>query len=193
MTLHEAENAIIEEFSMYEEWLDKYEYLIELGKAIGAITMGCGAGAFLGGTAGLCFFIMCCTGLNPMGPVMMGLFPLAPLLLFIVCVPTRLLTGFFCGLIYKGLRKTRMPASLPVAVAGISAPAMNTILFLTTLTAFFFNTEPMQQFTSGTGIQAVFTFIAAMAGTNAIIEIIVCPILIYAVSIALLRLNSRIK
>ena len=34
MTLVEAENAIIEEFSMYEEWLDKYEYLIELGKSL---------------------------------------------------------------------------------------------------------------------------------------------------------------
>ncbi|MGM9785878.1 MAG: SufE family protein [Candidatus Cryptobacteroides sp.] len=32
MTLQEAENAIVEEFSMYDEWLDKYEYLIELGK-----------------------------------------------------------------------------------------------------------------------------------------------------------------
>ena len=34
MTLLEAENAIVEEFSMYEEWLDKYEYLIELGKSL---------------------------------------------------------------------------------------------------------------------------------------------------------------
>ena len=34
MTLFEAENAIVEEFSMYEEWLDKYEYLIELGKSL---------------------------------------------------------------------------------------------------------------------------------------------------------------
>ena len=34
MTLIESENALIEEFSMYEEWLDKYEYLIELGKAL---------------------------------------------------------------------------------------------------------------------------------------------------------------
>ena len=34
MTLIEAENAIIEEFSMYEEWLDKYEYIIELGKSL---------------------------------------------------------------------------------------------------------------------------------------------------------------
>ena len=34
MDLREAENAIVEEFSMYEEWLDKYEYLIELGKSL---------------------------------------------------------------------------------------------------------------------------------------------------------------
>ena len=31
-TIEERKQAIIEEFSMYEEWLDKYEYLIELGK-----------------------------------------------------------------------------------------------------------------------------------------------------------------
>ena len=34
MNLKDAENAIVEEFSMYEEWLDKYEYLIELGKSL---------------------------------------------------------------------------------------------------------------------------------------------------------------
>ncbi len=33
-TLIEAENEIIEEFSMFDEWLDKYEYLIELGKSL---------------------------------------------------------------------------------------------------------------------------------------------------------------
>ena len=31
-SLAQAENEIIEDFSMYEEWLDKYEYLIDLGK-----------------------------------------------------------------------------------------------------------------------------------------------------------------
>ena len=31
-TLEEAKREIIEDFSMYDEWLDKYEYLIELGK-----------------------------------------------------------------------------------------------------------------------------------------------------------------
>lgn len=32
MTINEIEDQIIEEFSCYEEWLDKYAYLIELGK-----------------------------------------------------------------------------------------------------------------------------------------------------------------
>ena len=31
-TLEESKAAIIEEFSMFDEWLDKYEYLIEMGK-----------------------------------------------------------------------------------------------------------------------------------------------------------------
>lgn len=32
MTLSEAKQAVVEDFSMFDEWLDKYEYLIELGK-----------------------------------------------------------------------------------------------------------------------------------------------------------------
>ena len=31
-SLAEAQQDVIEDFSMYDEWLDKYEYLIELGK-----------------------------------------------------------------------------------------------------------------------------------------------------------------
>ena len=34
MTLKEKQQQIIDDFSMYEEWLDKYEYLIELGKSL---------------------------------------------------------------------------------------------------------------------------------------------------------------
>lgn len=31
-TLKEAEAEVVDSFSMYDEWLDKYEYLIDLGK-----------------------------------------------------------------------------------------------------------------------------------------------------------------
>jgi len=33
-SLQEIENEVVDEFSMFDEWLDKYEYLIELGKAL---------------------------------------------------------------------------------------------------------------------------------------------------------------
>ena len=36
MTLQEAKEKVIEEFSIYDEWLDKYEYLIGLGKELEA-------------------------------------------------------------------------------------------------------------------------------------------------------------
>jgi cysteine desulfuration protein SufE len=39
-TIQEVENEIIENFSMYEEWLDKYEYLIDLGKKLEAYPEG---------------------------------------------------------------------------------------------------------------------------------------------------------
>ena len=35
-TLEEVKQEIVDTFSMYDEWLDKYEYLIELGKSLEA-------------------------------------------------------------------------------------------------------------------------------------------------------------
>ena len=32
--MQDVENEIIDEFSLFDDWLDKYEYLIELGKAL---------------------------------------------------------------------------------------------------------------------------------------------------------------
>lgn len=34
MTIQEKQQAVIEEFSIFEDWLDKYAYLIELGKEL---------------------------------------------------------------------------------------------------------------------------------------------------------------
>ena len=40
MTLEEKKQQVIEDFSLYEEWLDKYEYLIELGKSLAPFPEG---------------------------------------------------------------------------------------------------------------------------------------------------------
>ncbi|MGM9791170.1 MAG: SufE family protein [Candidatus Cryptobacteroides sp.] len=34
-SLKEAKQSVVDDFAMYDEWLDKYEYLIELGKNLG--------------------------------------------------------------------------------------------------------------------------------------------------------------
>jgi len=34
MSIQEKEQQVIEDFSVYDEWLDKYEYIIELGKSL---------------------------------------------------------------------------------------------------------------------------------------------------------------
>lgn len=34
MTIRETETKIIEEFSNFEDWMDKYQYLVELGKSL---------------------------------------------------------------------------------------------------------------------------------------------------------------
>ncbi|NLD21578.1 MAG: SufE family protein [Bacteroidales bacterium] len=37
MTIKEISQTIVEEFSMFDEWMDKYEYLIDLGKQMPVI------------------------------------------------------------------------------------------------------------------------------------------------------------
>jgi len=40
MTINEVQDAIIEEFSEYEEWMDKYNLLIEMGRDLPVIDPG---------------------------------------------------------------------------------------------------------------------------------------------------------
>lgn len=34
MTIQEIQDNIVDEFSMFEDWMDRYEYIIELGKSL---------------------------------------------------------------------------------------------------------------------------------------------------------------
>ena len=40
MTIEQIENEIIDEFSVYDDWMDKYAYLIELGNSLEGIAEG---------------------------------------------------------------------------------------------------------------------------------------------------------
>ena len=34
MTIKEIQNDIVDEFSMFDDWMQRYEYIIELGKTL---------------------------------------------------------------------------------------------------------------------------------------------------------------
>ena len=34
MTIQEIQNEIVDEFSMFDDWMQRYEYMIELGKSL---------------------------------------------------------------------------------------------------------------------------------------------------------------
>ena len=36
-TIKEIENQIVEEFSIFDDWMDKYQYIIDLGKSLPVI------------------------------------------------------------------------------------------------------------------------------------------------------------
>ena len=38
MTIKEIQDEIVEEFSLFENWMERYEYMIELGKTIELIS-----------------------------------------------------------------------------------------------------------------------------------------------------------
>lgn len=149
---------------------------------IGAIVMGPLAGAILGGVFGLTSFFQC-FGKSLFGMTLLGI---NPWYTAIVCIPTRILMGYLCGLIFKKLSERKAPAAdgllpekesthvkdlYPYGIAGISGAIMNTLFFMTTLMLLFGRTEYIRGLM---GNKNVLAFVIGFIGTQGVIEAIVC-------------------
>ena len=99
--------------------------LIVIPVAVGAVTLGPAAGAILGGVFGITSFIQC-FGMSAFGTLLLGV---NPVFTFLVCVPTRILDGWLTGLIYAGLKKTKIPSAGSVTLASLCCPLLNTTFF----------------------------------------------------------------
>lgn len=155
--------------------------LIVVPVAVGAVTLGATAGAILGGIFGLTSFVRC-FGLNAFGTVLLGI---NPFLTFLVCVPTRFLMGWFTGIIYQSLRKTKIPYQASVTIANLCCPFLNTAFFMGMLVLGFYQTEYIQSFVTSLGVHSPLLFIAAFVGINGIVEAIICFMIGTAISMAL--------
>lgn len=155
--------------------------LIVVPVAVGAVTLGPTAGAILGAVFGITSFIQC-FGMSPFGAALLGI---NPILTFLVCVPTRILDGWLTGLIYRGLRRTKLPSDASVTIASLCCPLLNTTFFMGALVTLFRGTMQEQY-----GMTRVIPFIAMFVGVNGVIEAVVCFVVGAAVAIALRRALS---
>ena len=149
---------------------------------IGAILMGPVEGAVLGGVFGAISFWEC-FGKSPFGAVLLGI---NPVFTFIVCIPTRILMGYCCGLIFKALNKEDGKGVVSFGAASLSGALLNTFFFMTSLLVLFGRTE----FIMGMrGTLNIFAFVVAFVGVQGVIEALLAAFLGAALSKALWKLR----
>ena len=149
--------------------------LLTVPVAIGAMTMGPTAGAILGGAFGLLSFWEC-FGKSQFGATLLGI---NPFLTFLVCVPTRILMGWLCGLIFRAMDRKLAGTKGDFAsyvVASLSGALLNTLFFMTTLCLCFYHTEYIQGFASALGAGNVLLFIVLFVGVQGLVEAALCTV-----------------
>ena len=97
-----------------------------------------------------------------------------PVFTFLVCVPTRILAGWLCGLTFQALHKLDKSNLWSFGAAGLIGALCNTVLFMTTLCLCFYNTEFIQGFVQQMGSANPFLFVIAFVGINGLVEALVC-------------------
>ncbi len=165
--------------------------LVIIPVVTGAIVLGPGAGAFMGLVFGVTSFAQC-FGMDAFGTTLCSI---NPFFTFIMCIPTRVLAGFLCGLIFKGMSKglkgKSAEASYPVAA--VSGPIFNTLFFMSCLVLLFGKTEFIQNMMASSGAENLLMFFVLMIGVNGLVEIASCLVVASALSKALNVANKKMR
>lgn len=155
--------------------------ILQVPVIIGAIVIGPSAGAILGAVFGMVSFWEC-FGKSAFGATLLSI---NPILTFLVCVPTRILMGWLCGLIFKGLEGTFKQSKaniVPYIAASLGGALLNTLFFMSTLCLCFYSTEYIRGFATMLGSNNVFMFIILFVGLQGLVEAILCATIGTAVS-----------
>jgi uncharacterized membrane protein len=143
---------------------------------IGAIIIGPAGGAILGAVFGATSFAQC-FGLDAFGTTLMGLSPMSPVYVFIMCFVPRILMGWIVGIIFRAMQKVDKTKVMSYVVASLSGAVLNTALFVGALLLFFRNTEFLSQFGDST-----IAILGVLVTFNAAIEAGVCLVVGTAIS-----------
>ena len=168
---------------------------ITIPVVVGAMMLGPATGALLGAFFGLTSFFTCIGIVPVIDHIGVALYNISPIRTFILCMLPRILMGWLAGLIFAGLKRTKLDSNISRITSGISGPLLNTILFCTALILLFGNTlwSVFGAASEGQGILQLFPFVFALVWLNGIVEAIVCSIVIFAVTAALSHFNKKLK
>lgn len=138
---------------------------------VGAILFGKRGGAVLGFTFGLIVLINCITGLDVGGNI---LWTANPFLTAIICFIKGVCAGFVPALLYDAMTSKREQLSqgrryVSTLVAAMSAPIVNTGLFVCGMLLFFM--DVLKAWAGGTNIASY--IIVGLAGFNFLVEFII--------------------
>lgn len=136
--------------------------------SIGAMLYGPWAGALLGGVFGLTSFFQC-FGFSSLGAALLDE---NPFFAFLVCFPTRVLTGLLTGVIYAFLSRIFKKSNAPFLVGSLAGPILNTVFFMTALMLLFMKGTTIQGAMNKIDVFNPFMFVFAWVGLNSLIEIV---------------------
>lgn len=157
--------------------------LVVIPVAVGAVFLGPKGGAVLGAAFGLTSFARC-FGLSGFTTMLFGLKPIA---MTFTCLVPRILEGWLTGLIYQALKKAKAKGA--VLIASLCCPILNTLMFMTCIVLFFYNTDYVQGFVTTLHATNPVMFVVLFVGINGVVEILACGLIGTAVSKALLRMK----
>lgn len=156
-----------------------YMSFLTLPIAVGAIVMGPMAGAILGGVFGVVSYYDAITGASAMTG---ALFQVSPLSTLVLCVGTRVLMGWCCGLVFHALHHFDLRGTWSYLIGALSAPVLNTVFFMGYIVLAFYNTEYVQSLVSAKGAGNPLMFVVLLVGVQGLVEAVVCGVLGCAVS-----------
>ena len=136
--------------------------------AIGAIILGPGAGAILGGIFGVTSFIQC-FGASAFGALLLGINPVATL---ITCIVPRILCGWLSGLLFRAMKKSGKLKTAPYFIASLATALLNTLFFMGCIILLFWSDSTFISTMSGWNLptDAIWPFLVAFIGVNGCVE-----------------------
>ena len=159
---------------------------------IGACLLGAGSGLFLGFVFGAVTMIMGVAGIDAFSNM---LFVANPAIFIILCFLKAMMAGWVAGLIYKALGKAfgGKYKALQTCLASISAPIVNTGIFVVGMILFFTKTANELSSVFPEYVNAVQIIVLGLAGFNFIGEFIVNLVLSPVIVRVIEVVNKKIK